>query len=174
MGGGNSIAYPLRKEAPLNGIFAAIRKANGGKIGNEIKVKVSSKSVRCFVDPIDVVGPASDSEWTSENEDSSWIEITFATKKVELFGYTLKTFQGGKGSTHARSWKVEVSNNGLDYREADQVKDTDELNNPNKTFSKAVQPTGLYSIIRFTMTGKNSFGSNCFTLANTELFGNLK
>ncbi|EAY12197.1 hypothetical protein TVAG_004030 [Trichomonas vaginalis G3] len=174
MGGGSSVAYPLKKEAPLNGIFAAMRKANGGKVGNEVKVKVSSKSVRCFADPMDVVGPSNDNEWTSENEDNSWIEITFATKKVELHGYTLKTFQGGKGSTHPRSWKVEVSNDGVDYRQVDQVTETDELNNSNKTFSKVIQPTGQFSIVRFTMTGKNSFGSNCFTLANIELFGNLK
>lgn len=174
MGGGGSIAFPLKEGYPLRGIFSALRKNNGGKLPDGVTVKVSSKSVRCFTDPVALLGPEHDGDWTSENVDNSWIEIAFASKKFELYGYTLKTFGQGKNSTHPKSWKVEVSPDGINYTQADNVKDCEALNVPNGIFSKRLQPTGQYSIIRFTMTGKNAFGSNCFTLANIELFGNLK
>ena len=172
MGSGSSVAYPLKPKQPLNGMFASLREMYSN-FSQAVEVKVSSTSIRCMNKPEDVLLVPHEGEWISENQADSYFQVHLLTKKADIHAYTIKTYNSEKGTTHLKSWKIEVSENGYDWRVLDQVQNCEELNAPSAIFSKNVSPLGAHSYIRITMTDKNWFGTNCMCLENFEIFGNL-
>ena len=172
MGGGSSVAYPLKEKTPLNGMFKSINEMFPN-LSEAVEVSVSSTSVRCMTKPEQVIQGPYDGEWSSENQTNSWYQVHLLNRKADIYGYTIKTYDGDKNTTHMKSWKIEVSENGFDWRLLDSVENCEILNSPNAIFSKHVAPIGAHTYVRITMTDKNWFGTNCMTLSNFEIFGNL-
>ena len=173
-GGGSKVQYPLKETAPLSGMFNGMRILNDGSLKGIVDVKVSSKSSRCINEPIQIVEGPYDGEFTSENQPDQWVEIHVLSKKFDILGYTIKTYSGAKNQMHMKGWKIEVSNDGFDWALLDKEENVETLNDKNAVFSKNVLSVGSYSHIRISMLGKNCFGTNCMSLSNFEVFGNME
>ena len=172
MGGGPSVAYPLKEKDPLNGMFASLKEMYSS-FSEYAEVTVSSTGIRCMNKPEQVIQGPYEGEWLSENQSPSWFQVHLKTRKADIHGYSIKTYSGEKNTTHLKGWKLEVSENGFDWSLVDTVENCEVLNAPNAIFSKHVTSVGAHSYIRITMTDKNWFGTNCMTIANFEIFGNL-
>ena len=175
MGANSSSRFSFNKSKPFNGIFSYLNKINNGNshLKGILEIKVSSLGVRCVYKPEEVINSEFEGEWSSENINNSWFLINFKDKKVDVRGYSIKTYNGSTNGTHLKSWKLEGSNDEETWIKLDEVTNCIELNKPKGVFSKEITSFGYFQYIRIFQTDKNCFGSNTMTISNLELFGNL-
>lgn len=138
-----------------------------------VDVTVSSTSPRCYGKPEQVLDINFDGDWTSNNDPNSYYQIQFRNIKAQLTGYTIQTNEGNAGTTHAKSWKLEGSNDGFQWATLDNVSNSSELNGKFKHVARSFNPVGWHKYFKITQTDKNNFGSNAFTIHRIEFFGQI-
>lgn len=175
MGAGASNVFQYKKGRHFNGIVAYLTKCCQGNPAEKdlMEVTASSTSVRCLTKPEELLILRDDGEWTSNNEEESWIMFSFTKHQVELSNYTIQTFSGKTGTTHLKTWKLEGSNDGFDWVTLDNVVDSDVLNGPDAVMTRSVTKAGFFTKFRIVQLGKNWFGTNCLTVKRVEFFGKV-
>jgi hypothetical protein len=123
--------------------------------------------------PENVLDASYEGEWSTNNESESWIAVEFLKHQIELTDYSIQTFAGREGTTHLKSWRLEASNDGIEWITLDQVMDSPLLNQPNAIASRRTRAMGCFRRFRIYQMGPNWFGTNCLTLKRIEIFGKV-
>jgi hypothetical protein len=91
---------------------------------------------------------------------------------VALTDYSIRSWYGGI-PYNLRSWVIEVSNDGVNWTEADRRENRDELcaKNVVRPFTVSKPSVGRY--VRLRQTGANNVGNFNTLISGFELFGTL-
>ena len=114
-----------------------------------------------------------DNLFATENESNSWIQFDFKGTKVLLDRYNLKTFYGITNSGHMKSWVLQVSNDGENYKEIDRHENCELLNGPLKAATFQVSYSTPQRFIRLKQIGPNWNGNNQLIMNQIEFSGIL-
>ena len=169
------LTHPF-KGKPFEGVIDFATRLCGGSPFDKgyIDITGSSTSPRSLYKVEDVITSKKDGEWVSENSPDQYIKFDFKERRIELRHYALETYMGKSGGMHLKSWRVEGSEDGFNWVVLDEVKNNRMLNAPHAVLVRSCMPHGFHRFLLISMTDKNHFGSNCFTLKRIEFFGNLK
>ena len=82
---------------------------------------------------------------------------------------------GVAGSSHLKSWVIEVSNDGASWMEIDHRDNNNDLNGPCVTanFKISKVPSEGVRFFRLRQTGKNHGGNDALVIPSLEIFGIL-
>ena len=132
--------------------------------------------IKTAADPENLVNPEwsnSYGMWRSADQANPFVMFHFMQGvKVAMRHYLLKTYMG---PSHAQTWVVEGSNDGVRWHTIDSRKNCSELKKgwASAVFSCQTTQPVPYSFIRIKMTDQNSKGSNIFWLSNVEFYGRV-
>ena len=158
----------IDEEDGLNGIISRLNKACGGSAFESGVILVRGESCDDDHAARHVVELWNDSEYCSIHERNQFICVEFLEHRVLATGYSLMC-----GSCcYPRSWVLEGSNDGCDWRELDRREYDSSLEGIHcvRTFSTKFSDD-FYFIFRLRQLGCNSDGGDCLVLCGFELFG---
>jgi len=159
------------KLGTLGGMIAHLTGVHGGNVHEKGAVVITASSTLSTVfgrmfgrisrdQPKNVADHESNSFFASKNEPNQWICFDFVARMVRLTAYAIRSYPGGPGHPHPKSWVIEVSSDGASWREIDRRDDNQDLNGGylTKVFTVARAPE--CRMIRLTQTGKNHQGDD--------------
>lgn len=108
--------------------------------------------------------------WFSKDEPNSYITFDFHDHRVNVTGYSIKTYREQKEFRHLKSWVLEGSN-GDNWTEIDS-ESNHKLNGPNSvaTFGCGNQKH-YFQNLRLRMTGLNHHNDDILVISEFEIFG---
>jgi hypothetical protein len=104
---------------------------------------------------------------------NNWICYDFKERRIVPTHYTIRTHAFGPGGYHLKSWLVETSTDGKNWREVAREEDNEQLDDSRFTATFAVAGGWECRFIRLVNIGRNHFGDNCLLISAWEIFGNL-
>ena len=166
------------KTDPLGGIITHLTRQCGGNVHKEGVVTVTASGcLGAGSDPKNVVDLGSESHFCSDSAPDSWICYDFEKSRVTPTSYSIRSYRGGPGYNHPKSWVLEVSNDGTDgsWVVLDSRKNNFILNDSLVThnFEIATPPSGAFRFVRLRQTAKNHCGYDELEICALELFGAL-
>jgi hypothetical protein len=87
--------------------------------------------------------------------------------------YTIRTFEDDPGSGYLKSWLVETSADGQNWREVAREENNEQLNGSRFTGTFAVARGGECRFIRLVNIGKNHRKDDRLKISAWEIFGSL-
>jgi hypothetical protein len=108
---------------------------------------------------------------------NNWICYDFKKRRIVPTHYTIRTNSDGPGYSHLKSWLVETSVDGENWREVAREEDNEQLNGEWFTATFAVAGGVECHFIRLVNIGRNhgrfEGGDDCLLLSAWEIFGSL-
>jgi hypothetical protein len=104
---------------------------------------------------------------------NNWLCYDFKERRVIPTHYTIRTWDGAAGHSHLKSWAVETSEDGENWREVAREEDNVELNGPWLIHTFVVAGGTECRFIRLVNIGSNHRGNDCLYLSAWEIFGAL-
>jgi hypothetical protein len=104
---------------------------------------------------------------------NNWICYDFKERRIVPTHYTIRTWEGKPGWEHLKSWLVETSTDGENWREVAREEDNKQLNGCRFTATFAVAGGGECRFIRLVNIGRNCHGNDMLCISAWEVFGNL-
>lgn len=162
---------------PFNGIFHHLTEVSNGNIQTNQTIEIKASNLCCgsyetLVDFQNTEGYTH----VSGNHSPRWLQIDFKTRKVQIDSYLIKSpkSQDSSGACKLKSWKVEVSNDGLKWDMIDERENVSELNGDHKlVFFKIKTITEPVRFFRIISNQDNWNNSGGFNISKLELFGNI-
>jgi hypothetical protein len=169
-----------------DGIIAHLTRLCGGNVHDRNIVEVTSGSFERTTHGVDgAVQNIADLEtcshlwsvWRTKSEDiphtrNTWICYDFKEKSIVPTHYAVRTYDWPVGWCHLKSWVVEISEDGKDWREVDHKEGNADLNGPSlcKTY---VVGGSVCRFIRLVNIGRNHYGEDRIAIHASEIFGRL-
>jgi hypothetical protein len=97
----------------------------------------------------------------------------FNERRIVPTHYTIRTYDAGPGGPHLRSWLLETSADGENWREVDREDYNEQLNGYTFTGTFPVAAGGECRFIRLVNIGRNHGGCNHLWISAWEIFGSL-
>jgi hypothetical protein len=97
----------------------------------------------------------------------------FKERRIVPTHYTIRTNDGGPGGQHLKSWLVETSVDGKNWREVAREEDSEQLNGILFTGTFTVTGGEECRFIRLVNIGRNHHGDDMFLISAWEIFGSL-
>jgi hypothetical protein len=113
-----------------------------------------------------------DSVFNCADARDMWVCYDFKTLKVALTDYSIRS-RDSDILYNLKSWVIEVSNDGVNWTEADRRENRDELCAKTVVGSFAVSKPSTGRYVRLRQTGLNSHGNFNTLISAFELFGTL-
>ena len=161
----------------LDGIIAHLTRVCSGNVHDEQIVDVTASSV-WRGHPKDVADLERKLMFQSNDRKDSWICYDFKDRRVIPTSYSIRSSSLGCGSSHPKSWVLEVSNDEEreNWTEIDRQEDNDELNGESRTANFKITPVPSigFRFFRLRQIGQNHRGSNCLTIGALEIFGAIQ
>jgi hypothetical protein len=104
---------------------------------------------------------------------NNWICYNFKERRIAPTYYTIRTYDAGSSMFHLKSWLVETSADGEDWREVGREEDNKQLAGRDFTGTFAVAGGVECRFIRLVNIGRNHYGSDCVMISAWEIFGRL-
>jgi hypothetical protein len=104
---------------------------------------------------------------------NNWICCDFKERRIVATHYTIRTYEYGPGHSHLKSWLVETSADGENWREVAREENNEQLNGIYFTATFAVAGGGECRFIRLVNIGRNHFGDDQLNISAWEIFGSL-
>jgi hypothetical protein len=104
---------------------------------------------------------------------NNWICYDFKERRIVPTHYTIRTHWNGPGGQHLKSWLVETSMDGENWREVAHEEDNKQLNGTYFTATFLVAGGEECQFIRLVNIGRNHFGHDQLVIHAWEIFGNL-
>jgi hypothetical protein len=102
---------------------------------------------------------------------NNWVCCDFKERRIVSTHYTIRTNSYGPGGSHLKSWLVETSADGENWREVARKEDNDQLNGTCCAATFAVAGGGECRFIRLVNIGRNYDGGDCLCIYAWEIFG---
>jgi hypothetical protein len=97
----------------------------------------------------------------------------FKERRIVPTHYTIRTNWNDPCGSHLRSWLVETSTDGKNWREVAHEEDNDQLNGYRLTATFPVAGGGECRFIRLVNIGRNHLRNDRLCISAWEIFGNL-
>jgi hypothetical protein len=170
-----------------DGIIAHLTREYGGNLHDRGIVEVTSGSFeptpeKNHDDPKQVVDLDDDSiywsDYRDEEEDipntkNNWVCYDLKERRIVPTHCTIRTCLDGPGGAHLKSWLVETSVDGGNWREVAREKGNDRLNGKLFVDTFAVTGCGECRFIRLVNIGRNHARNDCMNISAWEIFGSL-
>jgi hypothetical protein len=104
---------------------------------------------------------------------NNWICYNFKERRMVPTHYTIRTNNWRSGGWHLKSWLVETSVDGENWREVAREENNTQLNGKFFTATFAVADGGECRFIRLVNMGRNHYGDDHLVISAWEIFGNL-
>jgi hypothetical protein len=104
---------------------------------------------------------------------NNWICYDFKERKIVPTHYTIRTHGNGPGGAHLKSWLVETSADGENWREVARGENNEQLNGDRFTATFAVADGGKCRFIRLVNIGRNHCGNDLLAISAWETFRSL-
>lgn len=168
------LQFEYDSSKPFNGILKHLTSISNGNIQTNQTVEIKASKLCCGQYETLVDYQKEDGRTHVNGSPSPrWLQIDFKSRKIQTYSYLIKS--PNNHSAKLRSWKVEVSNDGLHWITIDERKDVSELNGNYKMklfeVQKISEPSQYFRIITNQDNWSNSDG---FALCKLELFGYMK
>jgi hypothetical protein len=124
--------------------------------------------------PRNVTELESDSYFYSNNSKDQFVSWDFKNMRVAVTHYFLHSNGDRVNGPHLRSWVIEVSEDGSNWREIDRRENYEGLNGSNRSDVFEVRSIVETRFIRIRMIGQNWRGNQCLYFRAFELFGGLR
>jgi hypothetical protein len=169
--------FEMKSNSPLAGIIAGLTSSCGGNVHERGLVSITDSSH--YSDSYrgkaaSYLGNAN--SWFHSNDNpGQWLCYDFKNSRVSLTHYSVRTYPYGAGSSHLKSWVIEISNDGSNWTEVDRRVDNNDLNGGNGigTYSISGQmPESRF--VRLRQIGKNHCGCDYLMVSGFELFETLR
>ena len=163
----DSILIPFLQQDPLNGVFSFLRK--------ESIHYTTSASANSGDKHASVTDPLFKSYWYSGNIPDSWWGVDFGSHAIKLSHYSIKTDSSEPPyPAHIKSWAIEGSCDGIEWKTLDEHRDSSELN--CKSFVKSFEISDnqtYYRYLRLKNLGQNYANDFVLRFSRIEFFGAL-
>jgi hypothetical protein len=170
-----------------DGIIAHLTRKCGGNVHDRRVVDVTSGSFEKETESAsNVARNAADLEnvpiFQSAYRDSSeniphtpnnWICYNFKQRRIVPSHYAIRTYWGDPGGGHLKTWLVEMSADGKNWREVAREEDNEQLNGGYFTGTFAVAGGEECCFIRLVNIGRNHYGDDQLAISAWEIFGTL-
>jgi hypothetical protein len=196
-GGGRTVLRGLEIDMP-DGIIAHLTRECGGNVHDCRVVNVTAGSFEKRTIGLDPrSGEFKDLHWNAPKystalENDRWYRSAFRNKKADIphtrnnwlcydfkekrivpTHYAIRAHDDGRGDEHMKSWLVETSLDGENWREVDHQEDNDQLNGSHRIGTFAVAGGEECRFIRLVQIGRNHFGDDRLCTSGWEIFGSL-
>jgi hypothetical protein len=162
-------ATELNAGQPLNGIIADLTGKCGVPLETSGLVKVTASSVsNPRYSPANAADLTSGSYFYSKGQENQWICYEFCKATVRLKKYAIRSYWG---DCHPKSWVVEISSDGSDWKEVDRQDGNKDLNAKNAVKSFSVRKAERFRFVRLRQIGKNHRGNDSLAISALEIFG---
>jgi hypothetical protein len=104
---------------------------------------------------------------------NNWVCYDFKERRIVPTHYTIRTFEGDPGYSHLKSWLIETSADGENWREVAREEDNKKLNGRRFTATFAVAGGGECRFIRLVNIGRNREGDDQLVISAWDIFGSL-
>jgi hypothetical protein len=104
---------------------------------------------------------------------NNWICYDFKERRIVPTHYAIRTHESVRRCFHLKSWLVETSADGENWREVAREEDNEQLNDKLLTGTFSVAGGGECRSIRLVNIGRNHFGNDTLLIFAWEIFGNL-
>ena len=174
--------FKIEKGNEFDGIMRYLTNKTGGNIHDNGTIEITSNSFCNGHHPKNSVDYDNSTFYASVN-DSTLAHICFDFKdnRIQLSNYSIKSYNRSQNYEHLRSWVVEVSNDGEEFKEIDSHSDDPTLNNSNSvgTFNISKGSNKFYRYIRIRQTNYSWYGypnnnNHQYYIQFIEFFGKLK
>jgi hypothetical protein len=159
------VEFPLKEAKSREGIISHLTRKHGENVHDKGILTITSKSVVSGV-LRNIAELTSDSSFISKNDPGQWICWDFHKLRVRPTHYTSKC-------RYLKSWVIESSVDGEDWKEIDRKTDTWDFREGWMTASFAVSKLAECRFIRLTQTGENHDGDDKLEICAFEFFGTL-
>jgi hypothetical protein len=112
-------------------------------------------------------------EETIPHARNNWLCYDFKEMRIVPTHYTIRAYEGDPGSVHRKSWLVETSMDGKNWREVDHWQDNEQLNGFPFTATFELAGAEECRFIRLVNIGKNHGGNDVLWISACEIFRNL-
>jgi hypothetical protein len=97
----------------------------------------------------------------------------FKERRIALTSYTIRTNRSLPGGSHLKSWLVEASADGENWREVAREEDNECLNGELLTGTFAIAVDRECRFIRLVNIGRSGSRNDCLYISAWEIFGSL-
>jgi hypothetical protein len=104
---------------------------------------------------------------------NNWLCYDFKERRIVPTHYTIRTNLCDPGFFHLKSWVVETSADGKNWREVAREKNNEQLKGPCVIGTFPVAGGGQCRFIRSTNIGRNHYGNNHLVISAWEIFGGV-
>jgi hypothetical protein len=104
---------------------------------------------------------------------NNWVCYDFKERRIAPTHYTIRTFAGGPGNSHLKSWLVETSVDGESWREVAHEEDNWQFNGEWFTATFPVAGGEECRFVRLVNIGRSHFGNDLIWISAWEIFGIL-
>jgi hypothetical protein len=102
---------------------------------------------------------------------NNWICYDFKKRRIVPTHYTIRMY--GPSNYHLKSWFIETSVDGENWREVTREEDNKQLNDSRFIGTFPVAGAGERRFIRLVNIGRNHYGNDCLLISAWEIFGSL-
>ena len=167
--------FPYDRARPMYGIISYLTRRCGGNVHKMGVVNITGSSVwggwhaHFAADLGDET-----SCFQSNNERDSWICYDFKNNRVRPIGYSIRSYDEGRGHCHPKSWDIECSNDGTSWQVLNRIVKASSLNGRRLCWNYSVTDSKtFFRFFRLRQTGKNHNGNHRLALCALEIFGGL-
>jgi hypothetical protein len=104
---------------------------------------------------------------------NNWVCYVFKERRIVPKRYTIHTNGNDRGSWHLKSWLLETSTDGENWREVAREEDNKHLNGGRFTATFAIADGVKCRFTRLVNMGPSCFGSDLPAISEWEIFGSL-
>lgn len=111
----------------------------------------------------------------TKNEKDSWLMFDFINHKVIPTNYTIRSYSGGQGGWHPKSWVIEGSNDKSSWSVIDEENNCSYLNDCNLVhqFQMNRKSSEEFQYIRMRLTDVAWCNNYYLMIDSFEIYGNL-
>jgi hypothetical protein len=172
------LQFPFNANYPLNGNIADLTKQHGGNVHALGIVTITSKS--CMevssrdLAQRNVADLTTTTIFNSDGDENQWICWDFHQFRIVPTHYSIRTFAASPQGAHLKSWVIESSIDGVNWREIDRQTDSTVLAQSCAVRSFPVSDSAECRFIRLTQTGPNHKNLHTLVFRAFEVFGGLR
>jgi hypothetical protein len=104
---------------------------------------------------------------------NNWICYNFKERRIVPTHYGIRTHQYSPGQSHLKSWLVETSADGENWRKVAREEDNEQLNGERFSGTFSVAGGGECQFVRLVNIGRNHYGDDRCNISACEIFGSL-
>ena len=172
------IQYTYDGNNPFNGILKHLTNVTNGNIQANKTIEITCSKLCCgsFENLVDFNNYENYAHLNSSPK-PFWLQIDFKQRKIQIKSYLIRSRDGGSLLRFLKSWAVEISNNGNEWKKIDERRNVSELNGQDFMnlfdINKKHEPFRFIRIITDKNNWSVSFGHDGFAIGKLEFFGKI-